>query len=325
MKWFSISILFFTIFGCSTPKYIYQDINNVELTSAKNELLGFTKERQANEISLDEAKRKIEEIYLTLLPSAKKICLSLSESQNCNYWRIEILDHDEENAYLSGEGSNQTISFTRKMVSISQNDDEIALIMAHEMSHAILNHLQEDRMNALGGQLLGTMAGAAIGYGIGMETGDPNWVDIFGNTGAEVGNYIGRINFSPSQELEADRIGLEVFLNSGYDFEKGKNILLYLSDGYSFETPYGSTHPVGPERIAHFNRAYEDYENRNFGGAYKELKLEDIKKNQKMFTRQGGDLRRTSFYKKPDKIETTKKEKCIKRKNGDLKISNCKK
>ena len=98
MKWFSISILFFTIFGCSTPKYIYQDINNVELTSAKNELLGFTKERQANEISLDEAKRKIEEIYLTLLPSAKKICLSLSESQNCNYWRIEILDHDEENA-----------------------------------------------------------------------------------------------------------------------------------------------------------------------------------------------------------------------------------
>ena len=141
----------------------------------------------------------------------------MSESQNCNYWRIEILDHDEENAYLSGEGSNQTISFTRKMVSISQNDDEIALIMPHVKSHAKLKHLQEDRMNALGGQLLGTMAGAAIGYGIGMETGDPNWVDIFGNTGAEVGNYIGRINFSPSQELEADRIGLEVFLNSGYD------------------------------------------------------------------------------------------------------------
>jgi len=325
VKCFNILILFFIISGCSTPKYVYQDINNVELTSAKNELLGSIKERQSNEISLDEAKIRIEEIYTTLLPYAKKICLSLSEGQNCNYWRTQILDHDVENAYLSGEGSMQTISFTKKMISISKNDDEIALIMAHEMSHAILNHLQEDRMNALGGQLLGTIAGAAIGYGIGMETGDPNWVDIFGNTGAEVGNYIGRINFSPSQELEADRIGLEIFLNSGYDFQKGKNILLYLSDGYSFETPYGSTHPVGPERIAHFNRAYEDYKNRNFGETYKELKLEDLKKEQKMFTRQGGELRRTSFYKKGDKIETVKKEKCIKRKNGELKVSRCKK
>ena len=36
MKWFSISILFFTVFGCSTPKYIYQDINNTLENIPKN-------------------------------------------------------------------------------------------------------------------------------------------------------------------------------------------------------------------------------------------------------------------------------------------------
>src|SRR5215510_12544515 len=105
-------------------------------------------------------------------------------------WEVNLLGSQELNAFCMPGGK---IAFYYGILSKLQlDDDEVAAIMGHEVSHALLEHARE-RMGKTTATKLGIELGAAI-FGL-------------GNTGRALGDLGGQLltlQFSRSDESEAD-------------------------------------------------------------------------------------------------------------------------
>ncbi|MES3002252.1 MAG: M48 family metalloprotease [Pseudomonadota bacterium] len=136
------------------------------------------------------------------------------------------------------------------LVNVSASSDEIAAVLAHELSHVTQRHIarmstQQAKQLPL---LIAGMILGAIAMGKNPEAG--NAVLAGGQAAAAQSG----LNFSREMEREADRIGFGVMTQAGYDplafvtmFEKLQQASR-LSDNGNF--PYLRTHPMTTERIA---------------------------------------------------------------------------
>lgn len=135
------------------------------------------------------------------------------------------------------------------LVSHAGSDDEIAAVLAHEYSHALLRHPQKTQMNRLGGLLIG----AAIGAAVGAKTDDPDLADLGARAGFEAGNLV----FSRSMELEADHLGMFILHEAGYDVSAASHFHIRMmklaargsSTGAKGFLGFISTHPSPERRI----------------------------------------------------------------------------
>jgi predicted Zn-dependent protease len=118
------------------------------------------------------------------------------------------------------------------------DDDEVAAVMGHEISHALLEHARE-RMGKTTATKLGIELGAAI---LGL-----------GNTGRMVGDLGGQLltlQFSRSDESEADALGLILAARAGYNPRAGVTLWKKMLAGNKGAPPqWLSTHPSGESRI----------------------------------------------------------------------------
>ncbi|MEO7392176.1 MAG: M48 family metalloprotease [Ramlibacter sp.] len=136
------------------------------------------------------------------------------------------------------------------LINVTTSRDELASVLAHELSHVTQRHIsrlttQQSRQLPL---LIGAMILGAIAVGKNPEAG--NAVIAGGQALA----MQGQLNFSRDMEREADRIGLGVMTQAGFDpqgfvtmFDKLQQAAR-LNDNGAF--PYLRTHPMTTERIA---------------------------------------------------------------------------
>jgi predicted Zn-dependent protease len=136
------------------------------------------------------------------------------------------------------------------LVNVTASRDEIASVLAHELSHVTQRHIsrlmtQEKRNMPL---LIGAMILGAIAAGKNPEAAN---AVIAGGQALSIQNGL---NFSRDMEREADRIGFGVMSQAGFDpqgfvtmFDKLQQATR-LNDNGSF--PYLRTHPLNTERIA---------------------------------------------------------------------------
>jgi membrane-associated protease RseP (regulator of RpoE activity) len=149
------------------------------------------------------------------------------------YVRIRLKQTSKINAYAKFTG----IEFTSGMVHFAENDDELAIIMGHELAHLTSKHLPKNISVAA---LCGTLGGL---------TGPlAPWT-----TQALYAPY------SRKNEREADYIGLIYAHNAGYDIEKGA----VLWKRFALEIPksrsksFLRSHPASPERILRVRKVVE--------------------------------------------------------------------
>ena len=134
---------------------------------------------------------------------------------------------------------------TPAMMRFINKDEELAFILAHELSHNIMGHPQSLRQNALGGAILGALADALAGRG-GVNThGD------FTRAGAE----IGVLAYSADFEREADYVGMYILARSGYRPDDVPNFWRRLSVKQPKAIFVGVTHPTNPERYVTMQKA----------------------------------------------------------------------
>ncbi len=126
---------------------------------------------------------------------------------------------------------------------IISNDDELATVMGHEVAHALLHHGAE-RMsmnkvqNTLGGVLSVAMNILAPGYA-GLA-----------NTAYSVGStYAVTLPYSRSHELEADKVGIELMINAGYNPNYALSFWQKMSADGNKGAEFFSTHPSDENRI----------------------------------------------------------------------------
>lgn len=138
------------------------------------------------------------------------------------------------------------------MIAIATTRDQLASVLAHELSHVSQRHIarsiapqREASLVAIAAMLLGVLAASRGG------SADVANAAIMGGQGAAIQS---QLNFSRAMEREADRIGYNVLIAAGYSaggmsamFEKlDGNSRLNDSGAY----PYLRSHPLTTERIS---------------------------------------------------------------------------
>lgn len=160
-------------------------------------------------------------------------------------WQINLLNSSEVNAFCMPGG--QIAFYSGILTTLKLTDDEVAIVMGHEISHALREHSQAQ---AGKGNLAGIgakLAGAGLSAWLGV---DPNLTSTATNMAAKGV----MLKFSRDDEREADLIGMDLAARAGYDPRAGI-VLWQKMAALSKSAPpeFLSTHPSGPDRIAQMN------------------------------------------------------------------------
>jgi len=123
-------------------------------------------------------------------------------------WEVNVIDSNELNAFCMPGGK---IMFYSGLINRLQlTDEEIAVVMGHEIAHALREHSREQVSQAIAAQT-GLALGTAA-FGLSQNTA------TLANIGYEA---LVATHFSRTDEAEADRIGLELMARAGYNPRAG--------------------------------------------------------------------------------------------------------
>ena len=151
-------------------------------------------------------------------------------------WEVNLIGSKQINAFCMPGG--KIAFYTGIIDQLKLTDDEIAMIMGHEMAHALREHSRE--------QLAKNQA-TSIGISLGAQLlglGD------IGNAAARLGGQLLSLKFSRNDESDADLVGLEMAARAGYNPQAAVSLWRKMGEATG-EGGIGflSTHPTGPDRI----------------------------------------------------------------------------
>ena len=180
---------------------------------------------------------KLKEIAKRLLPYTTRWN---SKASGWN-WEVQLFGSNAINAFCMPGGK---IGFYTGIIDkLKLTDDEIAMVMGHEMAHALREHSRERLAK---NQLTGIGAGvlsAVLGLG-----------DV-GRTVMDYGAQLTMLKFSRDDETEADLVGLDIAARAGFDPRAGITLWRKMGAASKNAPPqWLSTHPSGNNRIGEMSR-----------------------------------------------------------------------
>ncbi|MFM2344423.1 MAG: peptidase [Pseudomonadota bacterium] len=152
-------------------------------------------------------------------------------------WEVNVIKDDQTNAFCMPSG--KIAVYTGIIDKLNLTDAELAVIMGHEISHALQEHAREQmakqQLTNLGAGLISNMLGLG---------------DI-GQLAIKAGAGLLSLKFSRDDETDADIVGLNISTKAGYD--PRASIVLWqkmIKVAGANKTPqWISTHPIGKNRI----------------------------------------------------------------------------
>ena len=162
-------------------------------------------------------------------------------------WEFNLVKDNQINAFCMPGGK---IVVYEGLMSLVSSDDELAVVVGHEVAHAVAKHSNE-RMSQ---QLMAQYGAAILGQAVSNKSAA---VQTVANTVYGVGAQYGvMLPFSRKHESEADCMGLVFMTMAGYNPDVAVNFWQKMSAGKSGSTPeFMSTHPSDATRIAEIQRA----------------------------------------------------------------------
>ncbi|WP_323756074.1 M48 family metallopeptidase [Roseivirga sp.] len=162
-------------------------------------------------------------------------------------WEFNLIESEQVNAWAMPGGK---VAFYTGIIPICKDDLGVAVVMGHEVAHAVAKHGQE-RMNQSYAKQVGLSIGAvALGQ-------DPTLAQQMVFQAVGIGTDIGLLKFSRTHESEADELGLTFMAIAGYDPSEAPKFWERMSEGSSGQAPpeFLSTHPSHETRIERLNAA----------------------------------------------------------------------
>ena len=163
-------------------------------------------------------------------------------------WDFQLVNSSEVNAFCLPSGK---IVFYEGILKYADTPDYIAVVMGHEMAHAIAKHGNERMSQQAAMNILGSVASEIIGYkkGEGAQA-------LF-NLGFGIGSQVGvLLPYSRKHEYEADEIGMYIMDIAGYDINAAPAFWEKMLEGKTAGTnDFLSTHPSDAKRIAALKEA----------------------------------------------------------------------
>jgi predicted Zn-dependent protease len=157
-------------------------------------------------------------------------------------WEFNLIQDDKTvNAWCMPGGK---VAFYTAILPICKDETGVAVVMGHEVAHAIANHGRERMSQGLIEQMgLGTLS-AAMGQ-------NPTATQQIFMQAVGMGTNVGMLKFSRQHESEADHIGLIFMALAGYDPNLAPAFWKRMVDMNKGEKPpeFLSTHPSDETRI----------------------------------------------------------------------------
>ena len=166
----------------------------------------------------------------------------LSDKVKDYKWELNLVESKEVNAWCMPGGKIVVYS---GILPVTKTDAGLAVVLGHEIGHAIAQHGNERMSQGLVMQ----MGGMALGEALKSQPAQTQqlWMQAFG-AGAEYGVML---PFSRAQESEADRIGLVLMAKAGYDPHEALTLWeRMMASGGDKPPEFMSTHPSDERRIA---------------------------------------------------------------------------
>jgi len=160
----------------------------------------------------------------------------------CNY-EASVARSDAVNAYADGD----EMFVTTGMMNFVKSDQELALVLGHELSHNFLGHLDAQFRNRILGAGAGLLVDALVIATNGVNPG-------LYRTGANAGAQL----FSVAFEQEADYAGLYVMRRAGYDIEGVADFWRRMALDNSRQIATATDHPPSAERFVALEAAVKE-------------------------------------------------------------------
>jgi predicted Zn-dependent protease len=157
-------------------------------------------------------------------------------------WEVNLIGSPQINAFCMPGG--KIAFYTGILEKLQLSDDEVAVVMGHEIAHALREHARERMGKSAVTQGAARLGGAVVAGVFGVN---PHLTDMAARGGANLLT----LNFSRGNESEADLVGLELAARAGYDPRAGITLWRKMSAANKGAPPqWLSTHPAGTTRIA---------------------------------------------------------------------------
>lgn len=162
-------------------------------------------------------------------------------------WDIAVIDDDQINAFALPGGK---IAVYRGILPVCADDAGLATVLAHEVGHVIARHGAERISRQQAVQAGTNLASVWLGGGAGS---DPGTLGALLGLGVQYGI---EMPFSREQEYEADRIGLSLMAQAGYDPRQAIAFWQRMRQAKTGGQPpeFLSDHPDDANRIAEIQR-----------------------------------------------------------------------
>ena len=152
-------------------------------------------------------------------------------------WEVNLIASKQINAFCMPGG--KIAFYTGILEQLKLTDEEVAMIMGHEMAHALREHARERIAKTQGTSTLLSFGASLFGLG-----------DL-GGLAANVGTQLLSLRFSRDDETEADLVGLEIAARGGYNPQASVSLWEKMAQagGKAGGPAFLSSHPSGPARI----------------------------------------------------------------------------
>jgi hypothetical protein len=156
---------------------------------------------------------------------------------------LGIVRSDTVNAWAK----DGAIYVTTGLLGFARTDEELALILGHEMAHLILGHLDKQNRNAFWGALLGGL------FGVGT---------------AQAGAQQAMLAHSQDFEREADYLGIILAARAGYDIREAPQVWRRMAALHpaAIHAAQGGSHPSTVERFVALEAAVKEIEAKRAAG-----------------------------------------------------------
>jgi predicted Zn-dependent protease len=163
-------------------------------------------------------------------------------------WEFNLIESKDVNAFCMPGGK---VAFYTGIMPICQDETGIAVVMGHEVAHAIANHGGE-RMSQ---GLIQQMGGVALSVALKEKPQKTQELALLAYGAGS--NVLGILPYSRLHETEADKLGLIFMAMAGYDPQAAPKFWKRMSSLNSGTKPpeFLSTHPSDQTRIDNLNKA----------------------------------------------------------------------
>ncbi len=156
-------------------------------------------------------------------------------------WEVNLIGSGQINAFCMPGGKIAFFYGILKHLELS--DNEVAMVMGHEIAHALREHARERMGKTAATQGVARLGGAIVSGVFGIS---PQITDLVAREGANLVS----LKFSREDETEADLVGMELAARAGYDPKAGVTLWHKMSAANKKAPPqWLSTHPSGESRI----------------------------------------------------------------------------